>query len=902
MKIQQLATTEALRSLRSRPEGLNSAEARRRLDEFGLNRVEPDLGEPIYRRFLKEFTHFFALILWVAAAMAFWADWNDPGQGMGTLGWAVVGVIVINGSFSFWQLYGAEKELRALERLLPRRVKVLRDRSFVEREAVELVPGDVIALEAGDLVPADCRLIEAFAVRMDNAILTGESTPRGRDAEPCDEEDPLHCQNLVLAGTTMVSGDARALVFATGPHTEFGKIAHLTRTTGEVSFPLQREIARLSRLVAFLATTLGVVFFVIGWRLGLPFWANFVFAIGIIVANVPEGLLPTVTLALAIGSRRMAQRNVLIRHLAAVETLGSATIICTDKTGTLTENRMHAAAVFLGGTMHALDSAPLSELALIYAPFFEAALVCQNLKVSTGGSTPTYLGDPTEVALVEMARSALPAGSVFSRRDEIPFDSRRRRLSTVHETPTGRTLYTKGALEGLLPLCRQVRARDGVETLSASHRERLIQAQDEMASQGLRVLAMAYRPLDDDPPREQWERELILTGLVGLADPPRPEVPEAIDQCRRAGIKVIMVTGDHPQTALAVARRIGLVDTAEPVVLTGEQIHHMSNSQLQLALDAPEILFARASAEQKLRIVRALKRKGEIVAVTGDGVNDAPALKQADIGIAMGRIGTDVAREAADMVLTDDNFASIVAAIEEGRAVYDNIRKFLTYILTSNIPEIIPYLAFVLFRIPLPLTIIQILAVDLGTDMIPALGLGAERPEPGVMRRPPRPRTERLLTWPLLGRAYLFLGVLEATAAMSAFFFVLRGGCWRLGLALPSDDPLYLRGTTACLAAIIVTQVVNVFLCRSSTASVASSRLLGNRLILIGIAVELGLMGLIVYHPWGWRIFGTAPLAGRDWLFLVPFALGMLALEELRKWVVRRAAPGSGLEESRAPA
>jgi magnesium-transporting ATPase (P-type) len=409
MKIQHLSVEEALHGLRSSPQGLSEHEAMRRLGEFGPNVVEPFRGEPIARRLLREFTHFFALILWVAAALAFYAEWNDPGQGMATLGWAIIAVILINGAFSFWQVYGAEKALRALERLLPRRVKVLRDGAFVEREAAGLVPGDVIALEAGDLVPADCRLIEAFGVRVDNATVTGESTPLGRAAEPCDEDDPLHSRNLVLAGTTLVAGEARALAFATGVHSEFGRIAHLSRTTGDDSFPLQAEIARLSRLVAVLAVGLGVTFFGMGAAIGLPFWANFLFAVGILVANVPEGLLPTVTLALAIGARRMARRGVLIRHLAAVETLGSATVICTDKTGTLTENRMHAEAVVLGGAVHRLASARLGELAATYGPFFEAALLCQDLKPGPGGDGPAFLGDPMEVALVSMARGAIAA-------------------------------------------------------------------------------------------------------------------------------------------------------------------------------------------------------------------------------------------------------------------------------------------------------------------------------------------------------------------------------------------------------------------------------------------------------------------------------------------------------------
>ncbi|MEA3187573.1 MAG: sodium/potassium-transporting ATPase subunit alpha [Chthoniobacter sp.] len=384
-------------------------------------------------------------------------------------------------------------------------------------------------------------------------------------------------------------------------------------------------------------------------------------------------------------------------------------------------------------------------------------------------------------------------------------------------------------------------------------------------------------------------------GLVGLEDPPRPEVADALQKCRDAGIKVIMVTGDHPQTGTAIAREIGLVRSATPVVITGEQLGHLSDIQLQLALDAPEIIFARVLAEQKMRIVGALQNKREIVAVTGDGVNDAPALRKADVGIAMGRSGTDVAREAADMVLLDDNFASIVDAIEEGRAVFANIRNFLTYILTSNVPELIPYLAFVVFRIPLPLTIIQILAVDLGTDMLPALGLGAEKPGPDIMKAPPRSRADRLLNWPLLARAYLFLGLLQAAAAMSAYWFVLHHGGWHFRETLAAHDPLCLQATTACLSAIIVMQIANVFLCRSDRQALFARGLFSNKLILAGIATEIALILLIDYTPWGNALFGTAPIPLAVWFFIIPFALGMLALEELRKWLVssfgsRRAA------------
>ena len=663
----------------------------------------------------------------------------------------------------------------------------------------------------------------------------------------------------------------------------------MTQTTDERLSPLQREIVRLSRMVALLATCLGVVFFFLGQLLGLTFWENFLFAIGIIVANVPEGLLPTVTLALAMGSQRMARRNALVRHLPAVETLGSATVICTDKTGTLTQNRMAVQRLFLGGQFYApeeLEQHP--ELKEAYQPFFATAFLCHNLKQTDRHGNTELLGDPMEVALVQMAHRVVPELSPWPCLDEIPFDAERKRLSTLHTTPHGMMLYTKGALETVLPLCHAVQMGTALQPLTAACQEAFLQAQEVMAEAGLRVLALGHRVVPDASDRSHLEEQLILSGLVGLEDPPRPEVPEAIRRCREAGIKVIMITGDHPQTARAIAREIGLVQSATPVVITGERLRQLTEAQLQLTLDAPEIIFARVGADQKMRVVTALKRKKAIVAVTGDGVNDAPALKQADIGIAMGVTGTDVAREAADMVLMDDNFASIVSAIEEGRAVFANIRKFLTYILTSNIPELVPYLAFVLFKIPLPLTIIQILAVDLGTDMLPALALGAEQPEPGIMQRPPRSSQERLWNWPLIARAYLFLGVLEATAAMAAFFFVLHRGGWQYGDYLARQAPLYLQATTACLSAIIVMQVINVFLCRSDRASARAFGLFSNPMLLWGVLTETGLILFIVYTAWGNRLFGTAPIAGEVWLFVLPFALGMLLLEELLKGFVRR--------------
>jgi sodium/potassium-transporting ATPase subunit alpha len=889
MRIHQNSVNEALASLRSSTQGLSSLEAKRRLREHGLNVVQELARESPWLRLLREFFQFFSLILWVAAALAFVAEWSDPGQGMAQIGYAIVIVIVVSSLFSFWQEYRVERTLQALRRLLPQNVKLLRDGNAMLGSVEHVVPGDIVVLEQGDNVPADCRLVEAFDVRVNNSAVTGESVPVVRDAAASAVDELVRSKNILLAGTSIASGQAKAVVFATGMHTEFGKIARLTQTAAKSVSPLRTELARLSRFIALLAILIGLVVFAIGWIVGVPFWKDLIFAIGIIVAMVPEGLLPTLTLSLVLATQRMARRNVLIRYLPSVETLGSTTVICTDKTGTLTQNRMSVKACFLGGVPYSSTAIESDQqLARLYRSFFLTAELCHDLRETGQRGSKSFLGDPMEMALVTMGVRALGGASAYARLDEVPFDADRMRLSTVHATPDGPTLYCKGALESVLPLCSRLLLDGDACPIERELQERIVAAEEAMAEQGLRVLALAYRVLNGGVDREHLEQDLIFAGLVGLEDPPRPEVRDALRTCREAGIRVIMVTGDHPRTAKAIAREIGLVSTDNPAVITGDQLRSLSETQLMLTLDTPEIIFARVSADQKRRLVEALKSKNEIVAVTGDGVNDAPALKSAHIGIAMGVAGTDVAKEAADMVLLDDNFASIVNAIEEGRAVYENIRKFLTYVLVHNVAELVPYLGFVLFKIPLALTPIQALTIDMGTDSLTALGLGVEPPAPRVMQRPPRPRDERLMNWPLALRAYLFLGPIEAAAAMAAFFFVLRTAGWNYGQDLSPHDPVYLQATTACLTAIIVMQIVNVFLCRSASRSLLATGLLGNRLILWGVMLEIAMILLINYAPWVNVLLGTSPVAGAVWLFIVPFAAGLLVLEEVRKWIVRR--------------
>jgi sodium/potassium-transporting ATPase subunit alpha len=869
--------------LHSNAQGLGSAEAEQRLRQHGPNRLEEVAKRSLFSRLLAEFTHFFALMLWVAAGLAFFAEWNEPGQGMRMMGYAIVGVIVINGVFSFWQEYRTERALIALRKLLPRNATALRDGKAVQLSVEALVPGDVVLLAAGDDVPADCRLIEAFSLRVNASNLTGESRPVARDAAAADDGSEAQARNLLHAGTSLVSGKAQAIVYATGMQTEFGNIARLTQTAIEPPSPLQKEIVYVSRLIGVFSVLLGVAFFLLGRTLGLTTWENLVFAIGIIAANVPEGLLPTVTLSLTMATQRMARKNALVRHLPAVESLGSTTVICSDKTGTLTQNSMTVRQAYCAGRMLERDGMATA------VQLHDIMRHCHDLRRIEKNGQWVWQGDSMEVALLE----SVPAGgAMFPRLDEIPFDTERKRMSVICDTPQGHMLYCKGAPETVLPLCISIWQEGGVAPLDEAGRAGLRAVQEEMAQRGLRVLALAYRAMPLQA--ETRETGMIFAGLVGLIDPPRSGVAEAMRTCHEAGIRVIMITGDHPHTAGALAREIGLAQ--DPVTVCGDELHELSDADLLLLLNSSELIFARTSAEQKMRIVQALQRKGEVVAVTGDGVNDAPALKCADIGIAMGISGTDVAKEAADIVLLDDHFATIVTAIEEGRAVFDNLRKFLTYILVHNVAEMLPYIAFVLFRVPLGLTVIQILALDLGTETLPALALGVERPDRHIMRKPPRPRNERLLNGSMLLRIYLFLGLLEGGVAMTAFFYVLHSGGWQHGQIPGLHDSLYLQATTACFSAIILMQVVNIFLCRHPTLSAFSRDLRSNRLIFYGIVFELVMMLLIDYTALGNTLFGTAPLGMDVWLFILPFGVGMWLMEEVRKAVVR------GMERRKAAA
>jgi potassium/sodium efflux P-type ATPase len=944
-------TIEAVyESLGSGAKGLSAIEAERRFNQFGANELPEAAHRPLWLRFTDQLTHFMAILLWVAGALAFISRTPE-------LGWAIWAVIWINALFSFWQEFQAERALAALSKVLPIQVKVYRDGELRQIPARELVRGDVMQLEEGDRVSADARLVSAESLSLDVSVMTGESLPVSRNPYPVrlrqavplrggqpllrPGEQPLQervnsseIANLVLAGSTVAAGRAMAVVYATGAQTEFGQVAHLTTAVKREPSTLEIHVARIVRMITTIAVGMGVTVFLLSyWLIGMDVAESFIFAIGIIVANVPEGLLPTVTLALALGVKRMARRNALVRRLSAVETLSATTVICTDKTGTLTKNEMTVRYLWLPQEQpsEAASSTTIEVTGAGYDPtlghvnlpadpaitwkanlLLIGSALCSNARLVhlTAPSRWQEIGDPTEAALlVAAAKAGLNLEHLqqqLPRLREIPFDSSRRMMTVILNwqaaqlwpDPLPYLAFTKGAPLEVLKHCNQILRDGAVHKLTHQDWDAAVQANDNFARQGFRVLGLAARRGSQELlglGTQDLEQTLIFVGLVAMFDPPRPEVAEAIAQCHQAGIKVTMVTGDYGLTAEAIARNIGLVQERARVV-TGEVMGHLSDAQLQQMVKYRfGLVFARMSPEQKLRLVQAYKQIGEVVAVTGDGVNDAPALRAANIGIAMGQNGTDVAREAADIVLTDDNFATIVVAIEQGRAIYQNIRKFMTYILASNVPEIVPFLGMVAFKIPPALTILQILAVDLGTDMVPALALGAEPPEPGIMERPPRPRQEFLLNLPLLLRAYGFLGVIEALLSMLGFWLVWAGHGYSFAdlqqvtpailkhTADPTVTIIYRQATTMTLATIVGCQVGNLFACRSDWGSAFRQSWSNNRLLWFGICSEcLALLAFIDFPPFR-HVFSTASLAPWHWLLVFACPPLLLMAEELRK-------------------
>jgi magnesium-transporting ATPase (P-type) len=856
-----------------------------------------------------------AILLWVGGAVALVAR-------MPQLAIAIWLVNVINGAFSFWQEYRAEKAIRALRQLIPNYANVLRDGEKQRILAEELVPGDVIVLAEGDRISADGRLVDEDELRVDQSTLTGESHAvlKIREAVLRPAPSRFEVRNLVFAGSSVVSGVGTAVVFATGTKTEFGKVANLTQSVEDEVSPLQKELARVTRWVTFLAVSIGLVFFAMLMILRVEFSLvdSFILALGMIVAFVPEGLLPTVSLSLAMGVQRMAKRHALIKKLSAVETLGCTTVICTDKTGTLTENEMTVSDLWLTGRRlkvtgvgyepkghildgeHVINSPVVGDLRQLLV----AGALCNTARLlppNHGSTRWTVLGDPTEAALLV---AALKGGLEVEAESEqspcvrqLPFESRRRRMSTIHQVQNSLAVYVKGAPKEMLELCTHIRMDERDRPLDDDLRAKVLTANDNFAGEGLRVLAIAMRSLPEptagarhvgEYTPEVIEHDLTFLGLAAMMDPPRVEVKMAVEKCHRAGIRIVMITGDYGLTAESIARRIGIIRGGRPRIINGSDLDAMDDKSLKETL-LGEVIFARVAPGHKLRIVSVLQDMGHVVAVTGDGVNDAPALRKANIGVAMGIAGTDVAKETADMILIDDNFASIVNAVEEGRAVYANAKKFVTYIFTHNTAESIPFFLFAFSseRIPLGLTVMEILSIDLGADLVPGLALGVDPPEEGVMDRPPRSLNEHIITRPLLLRAFVWLGLVQGLMAVAAFYFQYwTNGHWGQWLDLPSGGLLYQSATAMTLAAIVVTQMGNLFAQRSEHTSIFRSKLFANRWIWVAVAVALAVVSVVIYVPFFQRLFSTAGFPASNWLFLLALSPTVLLADELRKAVL----------------
>jgi calcium-translocating P-type ATPase len=845
----------------TRPSGLTvpEVEARRAID--GRNELPAPSQRAAWAHLLAQMTHFFALLLWAAAGLA-------AIGGLPQLAVAIVVVIVVNGIFAFVQERRASEAAARLRSMLPRRARVVRAGRRIEIDAAELVVGDIVVLSAGDRISADLELLERNAFAVDRSMLTGESLP-----------DWPEVGDAIAGGTFAVEGEAVAVVTATGPRTRLAGIVRLTQSAQRPPSPLAVELHRVVRTVALVATSVGVGFFLIAWLVGIGARDGFLFAVGVTVALVPEGLLPTVTLSLARGAQRMAARNALVRHLEAVETLGSTTFICTDKTGTLTRNEMTVVAVWtpvgeisITGEGYGPEAAVTgaSEARAAAATLALAAARCSTGRAVAAGGGWHAEGDPMEAALDALARRL----GVDVEADEVrrpatgrvPFDPRRRRMSVV----LGEERLVKGAPESVLPLCR-----DPEGAALAAHR---------LATAGLRVLAIAQRtgigPDDDRADEAEWE----LLGLAALQDPPRAGTDQAVAQCRAAGIRLAVVTGDHPATALSIARQVGIAVEGSPCI----QGHELpEDDQLLGALvDRDGVVISRVEPEDKLRIARALQQRGHVVAMTGDGVNDGPALQEADIGVAMGRSGTDVAREAADLVLLDDDFATIVAAVAEGRATFGNIRRFLTYHLTDNVAELTPFLIWALSggRYPLALGVLQILCLDIGTDLLPALALGAEPPSEHALQGPAPKR--HLIEGPVLRRVFLVLGPAEAVVEMAAFSTALLLAGWRPGEE-PAGDVL-LAASGAAFAAVVFGQMANAFACRSSSRPVWEVGWRTNPLVVYAVALELvALAAFLLIPPVAATLDHAAPsvTALTIAMLTAPVVVGV---DALHKWARRR--------------
>jgi len=874
-----LTTDESFQRLKSSPHGLSAAEAVARLNKFGPNELQASGRVSPWAILLEQFKNVLIVILLLATALSAFL-----GHGVEAI--AITVIVLFAVVLGFIQEYRAERAIEALREMAAPAATVIRENHETRIPARDLVPGDVILLATGDKVPADARLLEAINLQTVEAALTGESAPVEKHSHPLEGEQLATAdrKNLAFAGTAVTYGRGRAIVVATGMATEFGKIARMLEGVESVKTPLQQNLDRIGKSLARAAFAVVLVIVVLGLFRGQPFIEMLIFGVALAVAVVPEALPAVVTISLALGVKRMVRRNALVRRLPAVETLGSTSVICSDKTGTLTKDEMTVRRLFVGSAIVEISgtgyeprgsfSTNGSGNSAALPTLLRAAALASDARVEQRDGTGKWevKGDPTEGALIVAAAKAgldKPAlDAEFARVSEIPFTAETKRMTTLHQTPDGLVAYAKGAPEVIVPACAWQLTETGEEPLDESRRAVVLEQARQMAGEALRVLAVAQKPR---AALANAEQDMTLLGLVGLIDPPRPEAAAAVRECEEAGIKVIMITGDHPLTAKAVADELGLTKGGR--VVTGPELEKMNDAELEHEVGSIDVC-ARVSPAHKLRVVTALQKRGQVVAMTGDGVNDAPALKKADIGIAMGITGTDVSKEASAMTLTDDNFASIVAAVEEGRGIFSNIKKYLMYLLSSNIGEIGLMAGATLAGLPLPLTAVQILYVNLATDGLPALALAVDPPERGLMRRPPRDPRTGIFTRPVV-MLMLVGGVWSALVNLGLFVWALNSG-----RSVP-------EAMTMTFVSLVLIQFFKAYNFRSDRLSVLNQPF-ANKWLNLAIFWELIMLGLIVYVPILETTFGTYGLPWIDWVIIVAAAFTVSPVLELTKWMERR--------------
>jgi Ca2+-transporting ATPase len=877
----ELTVEQTFENLKSTAQGLSGDEAARRLLEYGPNEIQSAGRVSPLMILFEQFKNVLIVILLVATALSFFLGHQLEAV-------AIAVIVLFAAILGFIQEYRAERAIESLRDMAAPTASVLRDGVEGEIAASHLVPGDVVLLAAGDRVPADVRLIEAINLQAEEAALTGESIPVEKHTAPINERELAvgDRRNMAYVGTSVTYGRGRAIVVATGVNTEFGEIARMLESVQTSKTPLQMNLNKVGRKLAQAALALVAVIVVFGLLRGQPFIEMFIFGVALAVAVVPEALPAVVTISLAIGVKRMVKRNALVRRLPAVETLGSTSVICSDKTGTLTKDEMTVRKVFVLGQMLEVSGAGydpqgvFSQNGLTVQPseqvleLLRAAALASDARVSRDSSEGRWRvkGDPTEGAMiVAAAKAGLDKSELdllFPRTNEIPFTSETKRMTTLHSTPNGPVAFSKGAPETIVDSCTRCWSENGEALLTGGGKAEILSVAYEMASEALRVLAVSYKR---EAAIGNAERQMTFLGLMGMIDPPRQEALEAVEKCERAGIKAVMITGDHPLTARAVAEELKLLKSGR--VMTGPELEITDDEEFRRGIEEIQV-YARVSPAHKLRVVTALQERGHVVAMTGDGVNDAPSLKKADIGIAMGITGTDVSKEAAAMTLTDDNFASIVAAVEEGRGIFSNIKKYLMYLLSSNIGEIGLMAGATLAGLPLPLSAVQILYVNLATDGLPALALAVDPPEKDLMQRPPRNQRAGIFTRPVV-MLMLVGGLWSALVNLGLFVWALNSG---RGIQ---------EAMTMTFVSLVLIQFFKAYNFRSDLHSVLRSPF-ANKWLNLAIAWELFMLALILYVPILERTFGTFALPWRDWLIIVVAALTISPVLELAKWMERR--------------